>query len=95
MHILCCLSKNLALAKLVQEIKKTSSNWVKSKGEALGQFQWQLGYGAFSISPSHIKDLSSYIQHQMAHHKKESFQDEFRRFLRTYDLAWDERYVWD
>ena len=58
-------------------------------------FQWQNGYGAFSISPSHVEDLKRYIADQVEHHKTETFQDEFRRLCRKYGVEIDERYVWD
>jgi hypothetical protein len=65
------------------------------EGPGLEAFYRQGGYGAFSISPKHVDALCEYIDNQEEHHKVESFQDEFRRLLRTYGLEWDERYVWD
>ncbi|MCP3996044.1 MAG: transposase [bacterium] len=61
----------------------------------MSDFRWQGGYGAFSISPSHVDDLRNYIANQKKHHRHESFQDELRRLLRKYDVEYDERYVWD
>jgi hypothetical protein len=61
----------------------------------LDEFYWQNGYGAFSISPSHVEALKKYIINQEQHHRRESFQDEFRRLLRKYNIEFDERYVWD
>jgi hypothetical protein len=61
----------------------------------LSDFYWQLGYGAFSVSPSHVDVLMTYIANQMEHHRTESFQEEFRRLCRKYGVALDERYVWD
>ena len=61
----------------------------------MGDFHWQGGYGAFSIRPAHVRPLTTYIANQEEHHKTESFQDEFRRFLRNYGIEYDERYVWD
>jgi putative transposase len=92
-HILCFLSKTQAIADLVKELKRESSQWLKTKG--LSSFYWQNGYGAFSISPSHIDALREYIQNQEEHHRTESFQDEFRRLLEKYEVEFDERYVWD
>jgi putative transposase len=94
-HILCQLSKTHSIADLVRELKRESSKWVKSEQPALHEFQWQNGYGAFSVSPSHVDVLKEYIRGQHAHHRKESFQDELRRLLRKYDVDFDERYVWD
>ena len=59
------------------------------------EFYWQNGYGAFSVSPSHVNGLKEYVQNQEEHHRHESFQDEFRRLLRKYGIEFDERYVWD
>ncbi len=94
-HILCRLGRNIAIADLVKELKRDSSLWVKTKAAALGDFYWQSGYGAFSVSPGHVEPLRGYIARQEEHHRAETFQDEFRRLLRKYGLAWDERYVWD
>jgi REP element-mobilizing transposase RayT len=94
-HILCRLSKTIALSELVRELKRESSKWVKPESPRLLTFQWQSGYGAFSISPSHVDDLKHYIANQVEHHKSETFQDEFRRLCRKYGIEIDERYVWD
>ena len=94
-HILCSLSRKLSIAKLVAEFKRESSKWIKTQGDTLASFHWQDGYGAFSVSPSHIADLQRYIRNQEEHHHRETFQDEFRRFLKKYEMEYDERYVWD
>jgi len=94
-HILCRFSKNLALAVFVRELKRESSKWVKSEVPGLSSFYWQQGYGAFSISPSHVNALKQCIANQEEHHRRESFQDEFRRLLKKYGIEYDERYVWD
>jgi REP element-mobilizing transposase RayT len=94
-HILCLLSRTISVAGLVQELKKESSKWLKTKGPSLSDFHWQSGYGAFSISQSHGEALRKYIENQERHHAAESFQDEFRRLLKKHGLTWDERYVWD
>lgn len=94
-HILCRLAKVLAVADLVKELKRESSKWVKEQHHSSANFYWQSGYAAFSISPSHVDGLKAYILHQEEHHQQESFQDEFRRLCRKYDVQIDERYVWD
>jgi len=94
-HILCRLSRTLSVADLVRELKRESSKWLKTKSPDLVIFEWQAGYGAFSISPGHVEKLREYIAGQEEHHKFESFQDEFRRFLANYGIEYDERYVWD
>jgi putative transposase len=94
-HILCRQSKNIALKDLVAEVKRESSKWIKTQGQTYHDFYWQGGYGAFSISPSHITAVETYIAHQREHHAQVTFQDEFRRLCKKYGLELDERYAWD
>jgi putative transposase len=94
-HILTRFSRTHAVAELLRELKRESSKWLKTKSADLSDFHWQDGYGAFSVSPSHVEPLKQYIAEQEQHHSRESFQDEYRRLLRKYGLEWDERYVWD
>ncbi|HJT78717.1 MAG TPA: transposase [Gemmataceae bacterium] len=94
-HLLCRLSKNLAPATLVRELKRESSKWVKAEVAGLSAFAWQNGYGAFSVSPGHVQILKEYIAKQEEHHRRQSFQDELRRLLQKYAIEYDERYVWD
>jgi REP element-mobilizing transposase RayT len=95
LHILCMLSKKIALMKLLEEVKSHSSKWIKTKGEAYENFYWQDGYGAFSVNPTEIDVVVSYIANQKEHHGKKTFQDEYRAFLKKYEVEYDERYVWD
>jgi putative transposase len=94
-HILCMLSKKIALMKLLEEVKSHSSKWMKTKGDDLKNFYWQDGYGAFSVNPSEVDKVISYIANQKEHHSKKTFQDEYRAFLKKYQVDYDERYVWD
>ena len=94
-HILCKLSKKIALIKLLEEVKSHSSKWIKTKGEGYENFYWQGGYGAFSVSPFNEEMVKNYIANQHRHHSKQTFQDEYRGFLKDYDVEYDERYVWD
>ena len=94
-HVLCQLGKQVTISELVRELKRNSSSWVKTQSGELSSFQWQGGYGAFSVSPSLVEDLQLYIRNQMEHHRHESFQDEFRRVCRKYGVDLDERYVWN
>ena len=94
-HILCALSKNLSAADLIGEIKRSSSKWIKTKGLMTRKFAWQSGYGVFSVSQSQVETVRAYIVHQEEHHQKKSFQDEFRSFLRKYQIEYDERYLWN
>lgn len=94
-HILCQLSRKLTQMKLLEEIKKQSSKWIKTKGTAYSNFYWQDGYGIFSVNPSEIDVVVAYIVNQREHHKKSTFKEEFRAFLKKYKVDYDERYVWD
>ncbi|MBP8128887.1 MAG: transposase [Candidatus Hydrogenedentes bacterium] len=95
LHTLLVLSKNHALCKVVEEVKRSSSKWLKTQGRSFAGFHWQNGYGAFSVSQSHVAHVRRYIEGQEEHHRAMSFQDEFRSFLRRYKVEYDERYVWD
>jgi REP-associated tyrosine transposase len=94
-HILFSLSKNLPLCKAVEEVKKSSSKWIKTKGPGFLTFYWQNGYGAFSVSQSNAESVRKYIARQEEHHRRLTFQEEFRAFLKRHQIEWDERYVWD
>ena len=94
-HILCMLSKKIALMKLVEEVKSHSSKWIKTRGTEYASFYWQDGYGAFSVNPSEVDAVIAYIDGQHEHHKKRTFQDEYRAFLKKYAVDYDERFVWD
>ncbi len=94
-HILCRLSKTLDVATLIRELKRDSSKWIKEENPRLADFYWQNGYGAFSVSPSHVEPLIEYIANQEEHHRRETYQDEFRRLCKKYGIEIDERYVWD
>ena len=94
-HILCVLSKNIALAKLVEEIKRHSSRWIKTKGSHYAQFAWQGGYGGFSVSQSLHDKTKRYIENQEEHHKKISFKEEYLLFLKEYHIEYNEQYLWN
>jgi len=94
-HILVMLSKNVALAKAVEEVKKSSSKWVKTQGAGFGDFHWQNGYGGFSVGQSSIDAVKQYIANQEDHHRRRTFQEEFLAFLQRHRVEYDERYVWD
>jgi REP element-mobilizing transposase RayT len=89
------LSKKIALIKLLEEIKSHSSKWIKTKGVGYENFYWQDGYGAFSVNPANIETVIAYITNQQEHHSKKTFQDEYRVFLKKYNVKYDEKYVWD
>jgi len=93
-HAFLIMSKNIALAKLVEEIKRHSSRWIKTKGRHYKQFSWQGGYGGFSGSPSMHDKTRDYIMNQEEHHKKASFKEEYLQFLNEYGVEYNENYLW-
>jgi putative transposase len=92
-HILSGLSRTTSLAELVKKLKTSSTMTVKAKGHS--HFSWQSGYGAFSVSQSAKESVIAYIASQEIHHRKMTFQEEFRTFLQKHGISFDERYVWD
>jgi putative transposase len=94
-HILFAQSKNHAPAKLVEQVKAAASRWIKTIDPWYAEFAWQTGYGEFSVSPSHVEAVRSYIRRQAEHHVREGFQTEFRRFCEKNRKPLDERYAWD
>ncbi len=93
-HILCVMSKNIALAKLVEEIKRHSSRWIKTKDSYYSQFAWQGGYAGFSVSSS-IHDITKrYIANQEKHHEKMNFEKEYIMFLKEYGVDYNDEYLW-
>lgn len=94
-HVLFPLSKNHALAKVVEEVKTGTSKWIKSQNKRFTKFHWQRGYGAFSVSPSNLEQVKRYIERQEEHHRRRTFQDELRQLLKRHGVEFDERYVWD
>ena len=93
-HLAIRLSKTSTLSKTISEAKTGTSQWLKTLSAELTNFAWQEGYGAFSISPKDLDTVIHYIAQQEEHHKKVTFQDEFRKFLNQYQMEYDENYVW-
>ncbi len=94
-HILNTMSRTISVSKMLGELKKDSSKWLKTKGNEFKKFHWQNGYGVFSVSSLEINSVNMYIENQQKHHKKKSFMEEYREFLKKYHIEYDERYVWD
>ena len=89
------LPRTLSQAQLIEQIKKTSSKWIKAVDTRYRAFAWQRGYGAFSVSPSQLDAVLQYIDGQKEHHRTRTFQEEYRELLRKHGVDFDERYVWD
>ena len=87
------LSRTIAIADLVEEVKTDTSKWIKTKGPDFRNFHWQRGYGAFSIGQSQLASVKRYIESQKQHHRRVTFQEEFRKFLKSYEIPYDERSV--
>ena len=93
-HVLFNLSRVKTLAEVVEELKTSTSKWIKTKARGLEEFYWQAGYGAFSVSASKLDDVKSYILNQEEHHRQRSFCDEFRQICVRHGVEIDEKYVW-
>ncbi|RXQ95807.1 IS200/IS605 family transposase [Ancylomarina salipaludis] len=94
-HLLVNLSRKMALMDLIEKLKTHSSKWIKLKDPKFSNFYWQHGYGGFSVNPQQVDRVVAYIQNQRAHHRKASFQEEYRMILRRYSIDFDERFLWD
>ena len=95
LHALFLLARTTALSDVVGHLKKSSNDWLRSRGPQFASFFWQAGFGAFSVSQSQVEDVRAYILNQREHHRVKSFQEELRAFLKAYEVEFDERYVWD
>ena len=91
-HILVRLKPTLQVSKFLEKLKPAVTKWARSIIHT--KFEWQDGYGAFSIGESQIPPVRKYIRNQKEHHKKQSFEDEFRDMLRQAGIDFDERYLW-
>jgi REP element-mobilizing transposase RayT len=94
-HLAVRLSRTTAIAGLVEELKTSSSRWLKTQRPELKRFAWQRGYGAFSVAPDQLHVLVDYIGNQQEHHRIRTFQEEYLALLREYEVQFDERYLWD
>ena len=94
LHIFYVMSKNIALAKLIEEIKRHSSRWIKTRGMHYSQFAWQGGYAGFSVSQSLHNITKKYIENQAEHHKRMTFKEELVVFLKEYGIEFNEQYLW-
>lgn len=94
-HAFIGLRPAIALSDLVRDIKNNSSNFVNDHKLVKGKFAWQEGYGAFSYSHSHIKNVYDYILNQEKHHKKKTFKEEYLQFLKKFEVEYDEKYLFE
>ncbi len=94
-HILFELHRTEALSNVVMHVKKGTSRWLKRYSPSFADFDWQEGFGAFSIGLSQQDEVVAYIRRQQQRHPRISFQDEFRKFLTSYEIEYDEQYLWN
>jgi len=94
-HLACTLPRTLTQSQLLEEIKKSSSAWIKKQPGGSGHFSWQAGYGAFSVSQSQLPALMRYIEGQEEHHRIKTFEQELVELLKKYRVGYDEKYLWD
>lgn len=94
-HLLFELPKTRIPTEVVAVVKRESSKFVKTLDPGLEKFQWQRGYGMFAVSPTHRDRVEAYIRNQEEHHRKRTFQEEYRAMLEQAGISYDERYVWD
>lgn len=95
LHILIGMKPNITLSDLVRDVKANSSKFINERRWVMGRFHWQEGFGAFSYSQSHLDNVIRYIQNQEEHHGKNSFKSEYLRLLRKFDIAFEDKYVFD
>lgn len=94
-HMLFDLARTVSISQVVEDVKKSSSKWIKTQEEHFSTFAWQSGYGAFAVSESNVETVRQYIANQREHHRTKTFQEEYRAFLKRHNVVFDERYVWD
>ena len=94
-HLAIDLGRTVRVADFVKRVKQASSVWLKERSSGHRGFEWQAGYGAFSVGQSQLARLVDYIDHQEEHHRKVGFREEYLRLLEKYGLPTDERYLWD
>ena len=93
-HIFVSQHPTISISELIQKIKNNSSRWLKSHLQNIG-FSWQTGYGAFSYGNSQINSVYKYIQNQQKHHQKYTFEYEYKKLLKIFDIDFDNKYIFD
>jgi REP element-mobilizing transposase RayT len=94
-HLLLKIHPSFAIADTVKLLKANSSRWINQERKVNCRFEWQRGYGAFSVSQSHSDKVKEYIANQRVHHQRQSFREEYLETLRKHAIEFDERYVFD
>jgi len=94
-HLLVSMHPTVTSSKLMEQVKSGSSKWLNERKFIAGKFAWQDGFGAFSYSKSHIRDVVSYIINQPVHHKKKTFREEYLMLLQKFEIDYDERFLFE
>jgi len=95
LHILLSLKPDCILSELIRDIKSNSSKWVNDNGYVMGKFEWQSGFGAFSLGASQLIALTNYIKNQEEHHRKKTFREEYIEFLKDYEIDFKSEYIFE
>lgn len=95
LHLLCLLHPTMSTSEIMRLVKANSSKWINDQPGRTTRFEWQDGYGAFSVSKSILATVAQYIRQQEEHHRSKSFQEEFLEFLKKHEIEHDPRYIWD
>jgi REP element-mobilizing transposase RayT len=90
LHLLVLLPQTITLSKAMQDLKANTSRWLR---ETAKDFQWQQGYGAFSVSQSQRETVARYIANQPEHHRSRSFEEEFTALLQRSGVQYDPKFV--
>ena len=94
-HLFIGLKPAMAISDVIRDVKNNTTNFINRKGWIRGKFSWQEGYGAFSYSHSHIRNVYAYILNQEAHHQQRSFKEEYADFLEKFEIPFEERFLFD
>jgi len=92
-HVLAKLRQDKSLSDVIRDLKAGASGWLHDVFPDLQDFSWQRGYGAFTVSASHVDEVRRYIANQKIRHREQSFKDEFVRLLQLNDIKYDEKYL--
>jgi REP element-mobilizing transposase RayT len=94
-HILIGLRPDSNLSDFIRELKSNSSRWINENGFLTGKFEWQRGFGAFSVGPNYVKTVINYIKGQEEHHRKRTFREEYVDFLESYEIEFKREFIFD
>lgn len=94
LHLILKVRAGINLSDIVRVIKANSSKWLNECKDYCGEFSWQNGYGAFTVSASQVERVRNYVRNQKEHHRKNSFQDEFLAFLKQNQVEYNPAYIW-